>query len=354
MPSPTATPPDHEVIERLLTFYLPLQPDIHPDATSIQQQTLRWVRSFDLGQGDDMIHVMVSQVGAGLLSYCYPCATGELAQLLANYNAWAWVAQDRLAALTRTCEAMLAIGRWERIVRSPNSWPATTDALEAALADVFKRLRRCMTPVQWERFLAGQSQWVSALGWEVALRERGTALTLNDYLALRMGISGCYAAPAYLDAVQGIELDEKQLSHPRFRAAVDTAMMTAALDNDRYSYLRELDREGKDYNLFTALRNEYPDWSVAQVIDSGIAYRDRIMTRYLQLRAQLLRDANHDCRTYLEGIDLIVAGNMNFAAAAATRYNLPYHPVITDQPSDPRTELPPAATIAWWWDEHRP
>ncbi|MFJ4965320.1 hypothetical protein ACIP6P_23190 [Streptomyces sp. NPDC088729] len=86
---------------------------------------------------------------------------GRVAQALCDYNAWAWVANDLVNSGQRTCDIVAAFGRWEHIIRSPRSWPGAT-GLDAALADAFGRLRADLIPL-WERFVAGQSQWLLAM-----------------------------------------------------------------------------------------------------------------------------------------------------------------------------------------------
>lgn len=91
---------------------------------------------------------------------------------------------DRLGTI------IASLGRWERIVRSPRSWPEATRPLDAAASEVFQRLRRLLTPVQWERFIAGQSHWIQSMGWEAAHLEAGSPVPANDYLAMRIGYVG--------------------------------------------------------------------------------------------------------------------------------------------------------------------
>ncbi|MEU9113274.1 hypothetical protein AB0D04_16205 [Streptomyces sp. NPDC048483] len=344
-----------EIDAGLLTFYCPLPAQESPEAVLLQQRTLEWAEKFDLGCGDPERTAMLASVGAAYTIHVTPHAAGPTAQALCDYNAWAWAANERVSASRQASEFIVDAGRWERIMRSPHSWPDATDPMDAGLRDAFTRLRNFLTPVQWERFVAGQSHWISSMGWEAAVWEQGGSRTLNHYLAVRLGSAGSYSAAAFLDAVERIELGEREWAHPTLRAAVEAGMLAAILDNDRYSYPRERRLRIGKHNVFDVLRREHPEYSLGQAVTEGITLRDRLLTLYLQLRDQLLTDAGNDLRRYLTGLDCIISGNLTMAATAV-RYLSPDTAHAFQRTSTPPCDLPTgpppsSPTIAWWWDQ---
>ncbi|MET9480625.1 hypothetical protein [Streptomyces sp. NPDC006638] len=349
----------------LLTFYCPLVPETSPEADQLRSHVLAWAETYDLGSGDARLTAKYALTAAAWSTHGTPHARGEVALALCDYNAWAWVANDLATSGRPTCEIVAAFGRWERVIRSPRSWPEA-GGLDGALANAFSRLRTHLTPLQWERFVAGQSQWLLAMSWEAAQRETGVRDNVNDYLAQRFSAGGCYSAAAYVDAVENIELGEHDWARPDVRAAAEAAMLTALLDNDRYSLLKDLGKPTRSRNLFDALQYEHPDDTPAESVVRGVAVRDRVMDRYLQLRTDILTGASDDLAQYMTGLDLIISGNIDFAATAV-RYLLPDSPhtvTTTDHPTtlsadtdtdtDPDTRTPPYPTIAWWWDRLTP
>lgn len=336
---------------QLLCFYCPLETEVNPDFRQLGQRTLAWVRRFDLGSGDPGRATMLGLTGAAYAAHANPHATGELAQAFADYNAWAWAANDAAGSDRSAASLVVDFGRWERIMRSPGSWPDVSTPMDAALSEVFGRLRRILTPVQWERFVAGQSQWLYSMAWEVGLREQGGTHTVNDYLAVRFGSVGCYSAVSYLDAVEGIELSEGEWARPAVRAAAESGMLVAALDNDRTSYNRERKLAIKKHNVFDVIREE-TGCTFEEAVTEGIAIRDRAMNLYLRLRDQLLASASEDLQAYLTGVDRVISGNINLATAAV-RYLDPETAHLfrrVDSPIDSRTDPLPIPTVAWWWE----
>ncbi|GAB2707030.1 terpene synthase family protein [Nocardia thraciensis] len=351
--TPTGDPTS--VFTTLLSFYCPtvLVEEAGPDADRVRERTLAWARRFDLGDGDTQHTTMVALTGAASVAHLFPHATGALAQALADYNAWAWVANTVLESTEPLRDILACLGRWERIIRSPGSYPEATATADLALADVFGRLRTLLTPVQWQRFTVGQGTWLYHMAWEASLRERNIPLTVNDYLAMRGAAAGVYSCASYLDAVEGIELDEQRWAHPTVRAAAESSMFAAALDNDRYSYHRERDLPVHKTNLIDAVRHDHPDYTLAQATTEAVAIRDRMLTCYLRLREHLLPAADHALTCYLTGLDRVVSGNLTFGATA-TRYLLaesPYTITRTHTPSDTTPTPLPYPTIAWWWDQ---
>lgn len=345
-----------DVFAKLLSFYCPLTAEVSPDAEAMLTGTLAWAERLDLGAGDPRLTKMLAVTGAVFTSHVYPHARGEIGQAFSDYSAWGWVGNE-IAVSGRPARDVLALlGRWERILRSPNSWPEAIDPQEAALRDVLLRLRKLLTPVQWERFAAGQGQWLYQSAWEISLREQGVALSVNDYLATRIGAGAAYAAAAFVDAVEGIELSEREWAHPTVRAAAEASMLASVLDNDRYSYLHERRELSGKSDLFDVIRSKHPDLTLEEAVTEAVAIRDRIATLYLRLRDDILTWAGDDLHRYMTGLDRIISGNINFGSTAV-RYLLPDSPhavTRSDQPSDPRTDPLPYPTIAWWWEQLTP
>ena len=132
-----------------------------------------------------------------------------------------------------------------------------------------------------------------------ALSERGTPLTVNDYLAVRLGAVGVHATPGYLDAVEGTEITAQEWSSPLVKAATEAGLFAAALDNDRSSFCKERDLAQINYNLFGALQHEHPDWTLEQAMLEGIRIRDTMLALYLRLRERILPLPARTCASTL-------------------------------------------------------
>ncbi|AYF77940.1 hypothetical protein D7D52_33620 [Nocardia yunnanensis] len=336
---------------RILQFYCPFTAETNPEGARILRATVDWASRYDLGSGNPAKTEMLAQTGVAYTVCANPHVRGELAQALSDYNAWAWTINDFVGAAVSTAEAVYRLGRWERIVRSPQSWHRDGNLFESAGGEVLERIRGLVTPVQWQRFAAGQSQWIQAMAWEVAIRELARPLGVNEYVAMRISCVGVYAATSYFDMTEGIELNETQWSDPLVRAAVEAGAFAGGLDNDRYSYLREKDLAIAKNNIFTAIRTDYPHLTEFEVVDQAIGLRDQCLTQYLHLRDKALPTAGDTLERYLRAVDLMIGGNLNFAVTGI-RYQIPdvaSGVTLTRQPPTGNSFRLHIPTIEWWW-----
>src|SRR5918992_427536 len=340
----------------LFSFYLPFSQETNPAVGSLETGTLSWAEKFDLCRGDAQAATLYALTGANFMAHVYPHANGDLAQALSDYSAWGFAVNDQAVPtgqVIRTCDALNSIFQWVWTMRSPNSWIADDNSFLAALRDTFLRLSDCMTPLQMHRFTTGQTSWLLDQSWEASLRERGAELTVNEYLAMRIGAGGVYAAISYIDAVEGIEVSGQELASPIVRAAVEAGILAGVLDNDRYSFIKESRPRSKKYNIFDALRYDNPSLSPQQAILDGIAIRDRLLVLYTRLCNQILQHASEELRQYFIGADRIISGNVTFGTTAL-RYLSPASAATIQRTEEPSADLPatplPYPTISWWWD----
>ncbi|MFI9508613.1 hypothetical protein [Nocardia sp. NPDC052566] len=338
-----------------LDFWCPFDAEVCPEADTLSAGTRAWAQQFDLGDGDPAKTELYANVGAVFTANVYPHITGPVGQALTDYSAWGWVANDHALPPqgARTCDVLHKLYRWARIMRAPSSFPELTTPADAALTEVFTRLYEEAPARPRARLVDSQVRWLLDMGWEVVLHERGAQLTVNDYLAMRLGSGGAEAALGYVEIVEGIEVPDREWTAPRFRAASEAGMFAAVLDNDRYSLSNDLTNGLTKYTIFNALLTEYPNLTATEALLAGVEIRNRMLNLYIQLRAQILSGASSELRRYLTGLDLIVSGNIVFGATA-----LRYHtPQLADAPqrhetptSPPGGDRLPYPTISWWWD----
>ncbi|MFK8911477.1 terpene synthase family protein [Streptomyces sp. YS-3] len=340
-----------------LTFWIPMEPMVAPNAQSLITECTTWARKAGLGGGNDTAAAIYANVGALLVAHCFPTTTGPLQQALADYSAWAFEINDVVVPApesSRTTDTVHITNRCVRLGRSPHSWGPDASPLEKALADALIRIRAHTSDVHYERFVRPQEAWCHAMLWETALRERHTPPGVNEYLAMRGSASGLYATMGIIPAAGDIGAADWELAAPAVQAAAEAGLLAAVMDNDRYSYLKEVVLGQDKYTLQTALRTDHPDMSRDDALSAAVGIRDAMMALYLRLRDQILTCASEQLRRYFACIDRVIAGNFRFGATAM-RYLDPAathtYQRTTTPPSGIKTEEAlPYPTIAWWWD----
>ncbi|WP_433755675.1 terpene synthase family protein [Nocardia sp. CA-135398] len=339
-----------EIPPALLSFYCPLTPELSPEHDAVAQEMYDWIFAMNLTDDENQAQ-MLAQAGAGFNSYFTPHARGELARALSKYNVCAWLANEMVQQIRDPAQFGAMAARWARIMEEPRTCPPDGLPMDLALAEAFSHIRSLLTPAKWQHFSSAQSHWMHGLAWENCLHAVKD-LTVHDYLSFRYVMSGCYAAAAFAYAVPEQNPSLEEWAHPKVRAAADAAMMVDALDNDRYSYLKESIVETDKKTIFAALRHDDPGLSPEDAIIRGVRLRDRILTLYLTLRSELLPDASEGLAAYLTGLDLIIAGNLVFCADMGLRYGLPEGSVRMDAaPLDDTVAAPGIAAIDGWWEQ---
>jgi hypothetical protein len=136
------------------------------------------------------------------------------------------------------------------------------------------------------------------------------------------------------------------------RALTEMTQLIAALDNDVHSYRKEIEEEHTGQNIVNVLMH-HEHRSVQDAVTRAVAIRDRMMTRFLGLRARVLPGAGPALDCYLRCLGHAIRGNIDWAARVPR-----YHGdqpteagrTRTDQPPGIGVERLPVAGISWWWD----
>jgi hypothetical protein len=343
--------------EGFLTFWIPFEPEVAPNAEDLTAQSAAWAQKVGLGGQDPDRAAVYGNVGALMMAHFFPHTTGRLQQALADYSAWAWAAKDAIdpAAAARTCDVVHFANRMARLTRSPHSWAGTSTPLEDAFTDVITRIRACTSDLQFAWFMRGQEIWLHQLLWENALRERGAPPTVNEYLAMRIGAVGIYSTHGYLPCTENIEPPARELATPLVQATAEAGLLASALDNDRYSSIRDAIVDPAVHSLPAAIRADQPDLTAAQAMQAAVSIRDQILALYLRLRDRVLATASPALRQFFTGIELVIAGNY-VLGATALRYLNPAATGTYQRTTTPPTTVDsgqplPYPTIVWWWQQ---
>lgn len=138
-------------------------------------------------------------------------------------------------------------------------------------------------------------------------------------------------------------------------------ILIASWDNDLHSHAKE-GREGEaNQNIVDVLAHQHGIGEDAAVVRAR-ALRDRVMTRFLGLREEVLaRPCSPALRDYLACLGYAIRGNIDWA------FNVPRYTAADGSPSavpapraeaswtsgpcDTAAEPLPVPATTWWWDE---
>ncbi|NUR86092.1 MAG: hypothetical protein HOY71_18580, partial [Nonomuraea sp.] len=131
----------------------------------------------------------------------------------------------------------------------------------------------------------------------------------------------------------------------------------AALDNDRYSLAKELNRRHTEQNVYTVLLDSACD-TLAEAVHAGTCLRDRVFLRFLAVRDRTRPRLSGAGRAYVDGLAYGIKGNAEWGQRVPRYVSRGADPgpaddrdlLWADRPLDDDPGPLPYPTVAWWWD----
>ncbi|WP_329454098.1 terpene synthase family protein [Streptomyces sp. NBC_01497] len=284
--------------------------------------------------------------------------------LFAEWNYWANAIDDWQDSGDKGVSTAAIVGhsiRLARAIEAPGSAMLPPGPLTAALDDLVARTWGMLSPFQLRRFVEGARDWLFGAGWQAANAEYGVMPSLADFAATGALANGTRFSLTWSDVANGIHLSPDVLYSAPVQVATEAAGFIVSADNDLFSYDKDDDQEPWEQNLVNVLAHEWR-CSPAEAVPAAVALRDRVMTFFIRLRAQLARGADDQLGRYLDSLGHYVSGSIEWQSRAP-RYASPRNrndfPVAgahfdlmwRDTPSDPDPSAPPVPAFAWWWQQ---
>ena len=235
----------------------------HHATDRIASESVEWARTFGLVDSGHHIHRLHRADAAGLAGRACPDGPAEGLRLLTDLISWLFVMddacdEDGLGAdpgrLAPAIAGLLdVLDRYGDPGAPP---PAGASPLGAALHDLCRRTRAQGRAPLLLRFVSQVRQYLLALLWEAANRERRRVPGVAEYVQLRRHIGGVHPCLTLTD------LASEQPPGPTRRA--DPALTTLdllAVDlvcwcNDLFSYGKESRADPDAHNLVTVIAQE--------------------------------------------------------------------------------------------------
>jgi Terpene synthase family 2, C-terminal metal binding len=358
-------------------FYCPIMPALHPAVEEIEQRAVEWIDHWRICRSDSERARVIGTNSAEFYCRFAPAGVEENVLVATLWVYWGFAFDDACcdSGPFRTDPAgFLAMAG--KVQRAMDDSAPSADPYGAALQDIIRRMRACATPGQVRRFIEAHRHWLYCVAWQIGNEATGRMPDLSEYLAMRLGSSGGPPTLALLEIANGREVPGREMDSPVVRALTEMAALIAALDNDLHSYRKEAEEAHSGQNIVNVLMH-HEHCSLEQAVTRAVAIRDRMMTRFLRLRQDTLRQASGDLACYLECLGHAIRGNIDWAArvpryfapnatlgeqksgvgaaegARAPGQGIPaIQPVmatVTDEPHDTSTEPLEVPGISWWW-----
>ncbi|GAB2809496.1 terpene synthase family protein [Streptomyces daliensis] len=357
---------------RIPPLYCPIPPAIHPQHADMQHRSMEWMTRYGFCS-DEPCRVRTASInGAEFVARMTPAGDRERMQVFADWAHLSLLFDDLYDALpdasasTALCDFTGTAVKVMRTFEAPEASLMPDDSpFTAPLRDLARRTHRIATPVQLRRMVEAQRLWLSCVAWEIACKPRAHLLGLNDYIVLRMGTVGGTATSSWIEILNGTEAPDHEMDSPLVRALAESAGLIVGMDEDLYSYGKDLwhqRHDGTPLLNFVGVTAHELGCTHEKALLEVAAMRNQLMCLFLALRDRALRHAGPALTRYVTDLGHYIRANADWGTSAG-RYRNPdgrspdavsIRHEWTDDAPDFSGEPLPLPAIAWWWHQLRP
>jgi hypothetical protein len=334
-------------------FYCPVPQAATGFMDRAEQHALAWLDSYGLKAPASVLKAGLHR----LIGYITSGAVDEEAfRAVVCFTFWATIVDDAYfdGESEQLALAVEVAGQAMRVITTPSpEVDRTQPPYIAALQDVTGRLQALCPPQLFTRFTSELRRSFSDMLRMLAVRQRGVMPTEDQYISMRLGDCAALLSFLMIEICGRQAVPEEEASTAAFQAAMESGALIAALDNDVYSYRKELGEPGH-LNLIIVIRDNR-GITLQEAVAEAVAIRDRIMLFFHALHAKLMPTASPQLRMLLDQIARMPRGHIEWAQGNP-RYQLGVgeHGVI---PAEPWADAPstadhsplPYPSISWWW-----
>src|SRR5437588_263794 len=225
--------------------YCPLPTAVHPDTKLLQERGAKWLNSFGLCTQGHQRTRMLGNDCAGFYGRIMPEASTDRLQLAVDWFFLALVLDDincdEGAASILLGPFVELAAKMLQLLEAPTATVSSEhDVFILPAQDIAHRAWQMGTPTQIRRAIDAYRAWCFGVLWEFGLRSMSTHPSVNDYAYMRQHTAGGLSTVCWTEIIDGNEIPEPELSSPAVRALTEIALTTSFLDNDLFSYGKEM------------------------------------------------------------------------------------------------------------------
>jgi hypothetical protein len=267
-------------------IYCPFPPAINPLVEEAQLLTINWMQRFSLVTDQASLERYSRAKPAWLAARTLPTAGLSELSAATDFNTWLFILDDQYFDET-------TLGRQAHYIQQltttlikgmENNRHITLKEglpIEAALSDVWRRLRQ-MSTLQWQaRFVQRVKEYLQGCVWEAENREHQRVPSLAAYMATRPYSSAVYTCIAMIEPAEKVYLPNTVLQHERVQRMTLLANEISCWANDLFSYEKE-QQHGDVHNLVTVLQHEF-DLDLQQALSATVRIHDTAVKLFLEL-----------------------------------------------------------------------
>ncbi|KAJ5971451.1 terpene synthase metal-binding domain-containing protein [Penicillium vulpinum] len=305
---------------RIPTFELPWPERISPNVELIETRMLEWAERYELFPNQTAYKERVKRTRyAWLAARCYPNASPELLQTIANYFVWFFLADD------------LFVDRVEKV--SPDTLrnlTAMIDVLdfncasqkpvygELAWLDVCKQLRRLLAAENFERFAQGMRLWSTTAALQILSHLQDKPVGIRQYETIRRHTSGMNPCLALSDAANIGAVGPDEYYHPDVQRLCRHANNIVCWSNDIQSLGIEMRQPGQFWNMVGTYAGS--GYTLQESVDYTAERVKAEIISFKRLSHKILLSASPQLCGLVQGYEYWIRGYIDWVMKDTKRY----------------------------------
>lgn len=308
---------------RIPTFKFLWPEACSPHAEQVEAQMLDWAEKNDLIINGKYRERVVRTRYAWLAARCYPNASLELLQAIADYVIWFFLADDffvdRVETVSTTTlpnlTAMIDVLDFDAVSPEPIYG-------ELAWLDVCRRLRRLLGHAPFERFATGMRLWATTAGLQIINHLQEEPCGMRQYEAIRRHTSGMNPCTALSDGANVGSVTSEEFCRPEVQTLCRIANNVVCWSNDIQSLGVEARQPGQFWNMVIIYSSkghslqESVDWTAARV-------RNEI-AEFVKISDEIMPQAGEQLQGFIEGLRFWMRGYQDWVERDTERYAAVY------------------------------
>ncbi|GAB7038722.1 MULTISPECIES: terpene synthase family protein [Catenuloplanes] len=237
-------------------FYVPHPARLNPQLERARTHSKAWAREMEMIEGSGIWDEadFDNHDYALLCAYTHPDADGPELDLITDWYVWVFFFDDHFLELyKKTRDQAGAKAYLDRLpefmpVGDPSSMPEPTNAIEAGLADLWRRTVPAMSTDWQRRFRQSTEHLLVECVWELSNISDGRTANPIEYVEMRRKVGGAPWSADLVEHAVAAEVPARVAGTRPLRVLKDTFSDAVHLRNDIFSYQRETESEGEVNN----------------------------------------------------------------------------------------------------------
>lgn len=306
-------------------LYCPFPSAINKHAESLHQQTLEWVRKFNLISDKAAYQRFCQSKFAQMSAYIYPEVTLTDLKLLSDWNVWLFILDDQFdeGGIGKQPMQLADLNTEVLNILREASTTHRLGPLGTALHDIRQRMiQQKPNAFLMNRFIRSVESCLASSVWEATNRARGITPDVATYMKMRTVTSGIPTIFDFILIAQRIDLPAEVLNCTDVQQLCLIANNAVCWANDIISFDKER-RCGDVHNLVLTLRHEH-QCTLEEAIQRAAKIHDDTVRTFIELETYIPSFGaaiDFDLQKYVSNLRGWIRGNFDWQGMSA-RYRL--------------------------------